>query len=206
MQAEVLSPRTLSQPVTGRRGMYAPWLEIAMLVEVAVPSWQHRDQRWLHWAVPPAESRWVPGAAFFCDLGRRAGRPGEPGAGERSEEAPAGAECLVEAARQVVSTWRPVLYRHADLGLVSELGEAREQFRRRCLALARPAVLSGASGGPDGAALIARLVAGIQAMTLGEDEVRPARVTARLAWYPADLPPQPLAGELMVHGPIRGGR
>lgn len=196
----------MSQPFAGRHGLYAPWLELALWVEVVVPAWQHRDQRWLHWAVPAAEGRWVPSAAFHCDPGRRAGRPGEPEPGLRREEAPSGGESLAETARRVVSGWPPVLYRHADLGLVSDLGEVREQFRRRCLALARPAVLHEASEGRDGAALIAGLVAGIEDMPLGKGEVRPARFTARLAWYPEDLPPRPLAGELMVRGPVRGER
>jgi hypothetical protein len=200
---EVLAPRTLSQSAGRPADGYAPWVEVSALVAVRVDEWGHEDSQWLHWAMPVRGDVVCAGQARRFDPGRRAARLGTPAAtGDTDRTLPSDA-AVRDAALSVASGFAGELHRSRELGLVSLLGEPKDVFRPRCLAVLAPALRGVGQGAPEAAARLARLAASIETIRLGPEHVELHVLLARVAWYPVGEEPALAEAGLMVSGPPR---
>jgi len=190
-----VAARTISQPV-GTGGAFSPWVEVSLLAQLTVPDWDVAESLFLHWAAPwqSSEARlWRP-----FDPGRRAASQGSPPGVAAPELTPQKAQELLA---EVMPLLPRTLYRHKDLGLVSRLGETASSFRHRCLRAFAPTVREGLwRRDAQAAQAVARMLAGIQERTLGQQELEVVQGRVGLAWYPAGLEPTLSSESLMIEG------
>ncbi|MGE5236596.1 MAG: hypothetical protein ACM3O7_09625 [Acidobacteriota bacterium] len=203
VRAEILPPRTLSRRVTERGGIFLPWVEVSAQVVVRVASWGREEAGWVHWAVPVVDGKIVIDRVRACDPGLRAGRLGGPdGLAVGTREEPSESE-IREAAAALWSRCRLEVHRLGDSGPVSRIGEPRDVFRRRCLALLRPSHAREVSAGSRGAGTLASLAASIETITPGPDELEVRRLEARVVWYPPGQEPSLAVDRVTVPSPQR---
>ena len=188
MPPALTPPRTISKPADAGGVPYRPWVEVSVLVRVVVPEWGVEEASWVHWAVPTAGGRVVPERAVPFDPGRRAATPGEPAEDLRAEGLELGEGDAATVCGAIAARWKPRLHFHRRMRLASKLDETLESFRRRCTALAAPALqgLDPARRGLEAA----RLLDGIASRELGSGELSALFWRASVAWYPSGTEPQ----------------
>lgn len=185
---------------------FHPWLEVSARLRVSLDAWAVEATLWRRWAVPFRGGAPAIAEAVVFDSGRRAGAVGEPAPELRAGEAEldeARAEAVVSG---LLARWRPELHRSAALGLVSEVGEPRETFRRRCRALLGEAVRGGALQGDAGAATLQAVRASIETRLVEPGAIELLAARAGIGWYDAEDQPGEADGELMIAGQVRTRR
>jgi hypothetical protein len=185
---------------------FHPWLEVSARLIVSMDAWAVEATLWRRWAVPFRSGTPAIAEAVVFDSGRRAGAVGEPAPELRAGEAEldeARAEAVVSG---LLAGWRPELHRAAELGLVSEIGEPRDAFQRRCRVAMGEAVRVGALQGDAGAATLQAMRASIETRLVepGAIELLAARVG--IAWCGVADQPAEADGEPMVAGQVRTRR
>jgi hypothetical protein len=205
---EISQPRRVRPPDGADAAAWVPWLETALLVRVEIPAWGHAEETWLHWAFRVAPDGRPGGAALAYDPGCRAAIPGAPEAGvERFPTRIRESEVCGFVAEQLAS-WRPVVHRHRELGVVSRLDEPAESFRRRCLAPLRPLLQRGgaSTARAEVAARIGALASGIESMRLGAASLSVRCAQAAEVWYPEGTGPALSPADRMVAGTAQEAR
>ena len=183
------------------------WLEAAVLMRATVAAWEYADEVWLHWAVRLDVAGAPEGDVRGFDPGRYARAAGRPPGGAHHRSPIVLDEAMARGwVSGRVAAWRPVVHRHAELGIVSRLDESADEFRKRCLAPLRPALRSGGVAAVAVAERLGDLARGIETLRFepGHHELRCARVA--VVWYPAGTAPACAGGDAMVTGAPRGRR
>jgi hypothetical protein len=205
-RVELAPPCRIAAPPGGGGGPLLPWMEAALLVRVRLPAWQHREEAWLHWAVALAPDGSPAASPRRFEPGRYAREPlaggttigaDVPGPGEAEARAFVG---------DLLASWRPVVHRHVELGLVSGLDEPREAFRRRCLAALRPLLTDATGRRESAAAELARVAGGIETAVVERADVELRFARVGVGWYPEGREPVLPPDELLITGAARGAR
>ncbi len=191
----VLPPRTV--PAAAGEGGFQPWVEVTLVVRLAVPEWGVSELAFGHWAAPWEPERgslsWRP-----FDPGRRAAVAGIPSGAEAVELGGHETEVL---ALQCAALLPGEMYYQPFLGMVSSLGESFAAFRHRCLkAVAQTVREALVRREPAAAQAVARVVESIERRVLGEGEMDVLEARVGLAYYPEGVEPGVASGNLMVEG------
>jgi len=185
---------------------FHPWLEVSARLRASLKAWSFDATLWRRWAVPFRAGAPSIAEAVVFDSGRRAGAVGEPAPELRAGEAVLDDGLAEEVVSGLLARWRPELHRAAALGLVSEVGEPRDAFRRRCQAVLGEAVRGGALQGDAGAAALQAVRASIESRFVEPTEVELLAARAGIGWHGAEDQPGEAVGELMVAGQVRTRR
>jgi len=197
-------PRTVSAPAGVVPASYRAWIEVAAQLAVEAEPWGASQREWLHWAVPVRDGEPAPEAARTFDPARRAAWSGAPPASRREGEPRLDAERASALCAALAQELAPSLFRSAELGLVSRLGESRAAFKARCLDAAAPAMARGGAAGTAGRRALATLVGAIEERRLGAEELRFESWRVGVGWYPEGIEPVAPAAEPLLHA--TGGR
>jgi hypothetical protein len=185
---------------------FHPWLEVSARLRVSLSTWPIDTTMWRSWAIPFRGGAPAITEAVVFDSGRRAGAVGEPAPELRAGEASFDLGRAEEVILALLSRWRPEVHRAVALGLVSEVGEARDAFRRRCQAALGEAVRAGALQGDAGAATLQSVRASFESRFVEPAAIELLTARAGIGWYGAEDQPAATGGELMVAGEVRTRR
>ncbi|MBI4916331.1 MAG: hypothetical protein HY825_10830 [Acidobacteria bacterium] len=173
---------------------------------MSVDSWAVDATLWRRWAVPFRGGAPAIADAVVFDSGRRAGAVGEPAPELRAGEAELDDARAEEVVSGLLAGWRPELHRSAALGLVSEIGEPRDAFRRRCQAALGEAVRGGALQGDAGVATVQAVRASIETRVVEPAAIELLAARVGIGWFGAADQPGEADGELMIAGQVRTRR
>ena len=118
--------------------------------------------------------------------------------------APLEPELAVRVAQELLGRLHRVLFRQPELGLVSGLGESRNAFRRRCLAVLGPSLRKSAPAGDEDVRVVASLGASMEERRMDERELKVMVLRVGVAWYPEQTEPGFASPDLLVQGALRG--
>lgn len=168
--------------------------------------WGYESTGWRHWAVPCRDDAPELDCAVPFDPGRRAALAGDPDALSQASSVGLDVDEATRVVTELLRGWHPELHRAAGLGLVSEVGEGREEFRRRCLRTLGGAVRSGAGRGGVGVEALDTVWSSIESRVVGSNELELLGARVGIGWYGEGDEPRAEGGELMVTGTPRAGR